>query len=865
MADVTISADVLDNASKALLDIAGALKQVSEQADRTDDKLDGVTGASEGVASGMGKVEAAVGLVTAGLAAAVAGMTALIAIARQATDTSAEYESANQKLAASLVGVGVSASAVDGELDRLGMTIAALSTESGQSIKDLRTSLASLVTVTGSAAKAERDLALATDISARAGVDLEAATEAVLDARKGSIGPIANLIQLTEQEEEAIEALGSKAARSAKLMELLTERFKGARAETQSSQLAIANLSNTTELLTARVGDVVDRSGVFAAVLAPLTKRLQEAEKWIKANSVEAQNLAIDFGQNLVKALGVFAIILLESVDAAAALYAGVQVLGGSLKMLPQIVEGAALLVQAGMLELADDVLGAIEDIVTGMQRAATALGRTELAKTLGEGLDTVKRLRGGFQKELGDTQKAFKGVSDDINQTIDDQARALEGYAKLSGRLSDTRKTVEEITKAAGDGLETQRKTLKVIRDTASTTSKNAQTARKEVRALASAQAARIAMVKKLEVDAINTQRELLRATTDAQRDSLQLRLDSINREKERLGLESAAARQAQRRLNAEIKADELSKQVAARDVQRISIQQKRLKLAQVTAQTQETALQVELDFSRQLAEIDAQGLKGAERELALLDAKIERQERLNSLREQELQQLTEQRERLDGLAAGFESFASSSSVATRGVATGFAGVFKVVGQTREELARAGNDQKKAAKATENALAASGQAAVTFAGALGASAAQQAAILAAFELASAIAAFAVGNVASGAQHLISAGIYGSIAATEAGAGPSGGGSSAGVGGGGGGGATAGGGGANLEAVQQRSADMLAEAIGRELGGGGNTTIIYDNRGSLQLTPTGLYEQVREGGRTRGVDLDDVGRQSRRR
>ena len=154
----------------------------------------------------------------------------------------------------------------------------------------------------------------------------------------------------------------------------------------------------------------------------------------------------------------------------------------------------------------------------------------------------------------------------------------------------------------------------------------------------------------------------------------------------------------------------------------------------------------------------------------------------------------------------------------------------------------------------------------MTFAGALGASAAQQAAILAAFELASAIAAFAVGNVASGAQHLISAGIYGSIAATEAGAGPSGGGGGgAGVSGGGGGGATAGGGGANLEAVQQRSADLLAEAIGRELGGGGNTTIIFDNRGSLQLTPTGLYEQVREGGRTRGVDLDDVGRQSRRR
>lgn len=178
---------------------------------------------------------------------------------------------------------------------------------------------------------------------------------------------------------------------------------------------------------------------------------------------------------------------------------------------------------------------------------------------------------------------------------------------------------------------------------------------------------------------------------------------------------------------------------------------------------------------------------------------------------------------------------------------------IFADLAKQQKEIQGITNATKEGQAALIGAISASGQALNVFAAGAGASAAQQAGILAVFEAASAAASYAYGNIPAGINHTIAAGLYAAAAAqggvsVDTGSGAT---SSTGT-------ATAPGAGrGNLDVsgVMERNAQITAEALGRVLRGENaqNVTIIMDQRGAILDPRSAAFQDVVTGALEQGA------------
>ena len=857
---VTIDVSVLDNATDALQDIAASLQAMQdEQAKANDETQDGAE-ETDKYADTLAAAASPLQSVITGVTAAAAGVAALTAVMFAATEVSARYESATNALQDALATTGLSGEELQKRLATSQTAIDALAQSTGQSIDELRRGLAALVDSTGNAAQAERDLALAADISARSGRELEDAVDLVNDARRGAIGSIADLLKLTEQEEEVLEALPSKQARVAQLMGLLEERFAGASGEIQSTQLATLRVQSAQEQLVATLGKAIDQSGLFSSVLNPLAAQLKSLEGVVVANSAEIQRFALSVGEMAVKALAFFATQLVRVVTAARAGAQGFKILASSAAQVPTLLLMAASKVQDAILGIGDALLDSVNGVIFGLTKAARALGQDGLAKELDGFESAIARLRTGVAQERKAAAKELSDLSKIYDTQVDLQAQQARGLIEVFqqgtrveeriARTSDTitaslRKRSAEVKKLGGEEATRAARNTKI---------------RKSVRAAADARAAQLAAQRQAERDLERLQTQRLLAASDAER----LRLDDEIRATEArvnyLGIEDQGLQAATRRRLAVERQRETFKALAEDERSALDIRISREEMALALVGRTTSALLIRLKSERALIDVEAQGLVGKERELALLDMEAQRREQTLVLQREQNRELERQVEQVNTLATSLQTLTASGTRAGQGIAAGFGGISQVLNQIVADQAKVAEGTISAAQATENALGTAGQATAGFAAALGASAAQQAAILAIFELASAIASFAAGNVASGAQHLVAAGLYGTIAGTEAGGG--GGGASASAGGSAGA-VSAGGNASTVAATQQQGAEILADAIAERTGEGQNVTIIFDQRDSLVVDDGGLFDRVNRGARQEGFDLRDTGRARR--
>lgn len=785
-----------DSATDALTKAAKAAEELANETQKAGDNADDASKKTDRWASVLTGLASGVELARQGLDLLVAGAQAVGSALAGTVEAYREQEAVNRSLAESLSRAGVESEDLAAKMTDLGALAADFANKTSFGDEAIFAGLSKYIQLTGDAAVSTDDLSIILGIATRQQIDAAAAAELYGKVIKGDIGPLIDLVGITKDQEAALDSLPNSTAKAAAAQKLLAESYKGAAEEGNANFQALKNLSDATGDLTQKVGEVIVESGLFQVVLQPLTKLLRLAEGTIEDNKAALQGYILDGVDVAVDAVQDLSRIIARNADTVAGLVTVVRLGFNAWRAFINVIEIVQKVVAAF-------VTGALAGVVEGLAllidgaAAAARVADSDLAPALDAAAASARKVSEGFADV---SLVALEGAATDV----DDIAAAFEG---MGAAIDDTLPLSARIAEGAG---------------------------------LIGEQAAK----SRLQVQELR--RELGKAADDATKPRPPAPPPDVPQDK-------AKAEEARRKA--------FEEQIAA------------IRIAAL--EEQDRAARAQLELNAALLEIERDKLEGNARLLATAQATVEYQKEIRDLakeaadlaakeaedekrRREEAQraieaQIDAEAALNDTITARLDAFAASEGGVNK-VAAAAARLNEALGKSAAISQRLNAGLITGAQAAQQAIGVAGQATVTFADQLGASAATQAGLLALFEAAAALASFAVGDIAGGAQHAAAAALYGVVAGTSA---ASSGGSAAAP-------ATASSGasvgsGAASEDSARRGAQILADELSARGQDGGAQTIIFDYRGSIQAdSPSGqreIYRLALAGGAMQGVDF----------
>jgi len=798
--EVTIDITVNDSASAELKTIKAQLAGMTKAQGKANATTRKGGKANEMLSRGLGLVKAGAIGVAVELVAVAAKIGLVVSAANKMLGAFREQDDVNRSLEDSLARAGLAGDELIARYEELQARASEVSEATGIGDEAILRGMSRFVQVTGQATVSQKDLSIVLGIARKEGKGAADAASIYGRALKGEIGPLKDITSLTKEQEEALNKMTDTEERAAKVTEILGAQFAGQAENISPTFLAMDRLTNAHGDLIQKMGELIEESGIVPIILQPITDTLRLMESALEDNQDAITRWAYDTLEGALENLGAMALWVKRNREELAGL-----VTVGRL-----VVKGLGILVSTS--ELVFNAMKALAGMVaTGLIqqfRNFLSIGKQtaefldlEIAESLGKVDDAARDLQDTTAGLTFDAVREGGKSIDDMVAQFDELPGIIMDNDKVARGFGDAADYMGRKVGEAQKRLETLRKTAKKSRD-----------------------------------EGVGTGPRGPDTPPGGVGDP-------------------KAAEKAQRVLDAE--ADRLQKireqQQAAASRQRLAAQE--LEVVHATT-AQEKARK---EFALEMMRIREQGLIGAEQELAVAQA---RNELASTLRDIEETQREEARAMLDEQIASQRAFSDQvmsniSALAAQGDA-----MSSLIGLT-QQLAAVQQQYNAGvvdgAQATQQALSATGAAASTFASAIGASAQVQAGILAVFEAANSVAAFAQGRYLKGAQHAAAATLY-SVAAAKP--------NPEGKAGGGGGGrgvpssASAASGGSS-RSRQRESQDNLTEAIAEAFGGGAGTTIIYDFRGSTNLSdnPTvvrKLATMVEGDQRLRGLDPDQM-------
>ena len=187
-----------------------AIKIIADASDavgglnKTGESIDGLDGKSKGLMGSLGGT----GVAMLGVAGAAVGAAVVIA---DLTNAAAEDRAEQEKLISAYERMGISVE------EATAATEAAIEAGAAKAFSDseVRAGLNSLITATGDADEANRLLAIAFDVSAKTGVSLEQASDAVAKAHAGQDAALRKLFPGMEKQKNAADTLAEATKLSA--------------------------------------------------------------------------------------------------------------------------------------------------------------------------------------------------------------------------------------------------------------------------------------------------------------------------------------------------------------------------------------------------------------------------------------------------------------------------------------------------------------------------------------------------------------------------------------------------------------------------------------------------------------------------
>lgn len=797
---VAIDIRVNDEASKELAAIKAQLAALTKQQDDSNKATDEGAKTNVSFSAALGLVKAGALGVAVNLASMAAQIGAVVTVADRLLTAFREQDAVNRDLQTSLAGAGLEGDALRERFAELEATAARVSEATGIGDEEILSGLARFTQVTGDAAASQKDLSIILGIAAKEKMGAREAANIYGRALKGEIGPLKDITSLTKEQEAELNKMTDTEERAAYVTQLLGDQFAGLAENVSPTFLAIDNLSNAKGDLIQKMGEFIEESGLVPIVLDPITKAMRWMESAIEDNQEDLTQWLYGTVLNGIDNLIAFTKMIDENRKTIAELVVAGQIMAKGFVILIDTVDFVYEALKTLAALMGEQLLGAFADF-TGMAG--------DLAETLDLSIAPSLQKVAAGARGLADTAG---GIARDGIEGMGNAARSMvegfDGSVELLG-------TVGEKAEMIGEGARFATKELKNARDAVVDLSK----------------------------------------TTKEQRDQDIILPGGKPRKPKNPAADAKTLADAQRVIDAEAKRLEQIKaqQEAAAERQRLAAGE--LGVLNATSEEERIRLQYVYDIQR----AREQGLIGAEMELAVRQAEVKRLEAIKDLEEERAEKAKEDLEEMLASQRAFSDtvMANIESMAKQGEA-----ISSLIGLTTELAAI--QQQYSASvidggQATQAALSASGQAAVTFAAAIGASAQVQAGILAVFETANAVAAFASQQYGKGAQHLAAAALYGVAAAK-----PNPEGKASRGGGGGGGSAARASASTPTRSQQQRStADDLREVLTDVFGTGQQINITYDFRGSTNLSdnPAKVRElatMVEGDQRSRGIDLDRV-------
>ena len=800
--------------------------------------------AAQRTAFATGAIGVAMAGVTVASGAFIAAMSTSYTKASEASAVYLEYKRALDGVEDSLYRAGVASEDLTVQLGDLNSETARLARLSEFDQPELLKSLSKIIDLSGQAESAQKGLGLAVAISTKRGEDLDEVSEKVALALKGEIAALEDLTPLTGQQADALRKIESDSERAVKAIELLEAQYGGLLTGQDRTWLATRALQVAQDELVGSIGQVVTESGALAVVQESATRILDRMTGAVGDNSAELKILILDVLDEGIKIAGDWSAALGKNADILAGGVTVIRLGAGALGIYLNVLQ----IVSKAMISFSTLL---ISGVVKGMEQLLWVSGKVAsvVDEDLAESLKLAADGAAGVSERFADiSADAFVSASEDlgdINAQFEAMGRALDQQDLVE---SGIRRGLKVIT----DEASTARTEIAKLRAEADKPGKRRDRppeAPKKPSAVVDPQKAAAEEAAKLRLRALDTQDKEIRAALE-----YQAKLKEI--EGQQLKGAQAQLARAQAALDTEKALDELLDQRARAEAAAL-----RLQTAGVEARTKaQKQRAVEVEFQAKLVELRREEQSIAERQLKMLELEAERR---IALREIEAEAINKQAAGWERVASGVTSAASGAEGYGKMVGESFGAAVGGLGEIQKLTRQVSAGIITAAEATQQGLAVAGSSVSTFAGALGASAAEQAGILAVFETASAIASFAVGDLAGGGQHLVAAGLYTAVAAMGGGSAPATSGAAAG----------AGGGAAQAPAPREQRADqdqrrgarVIAEEIAAALGGATQPiTVIYDYRGSFNAdSPAGqrmVFDMTAAGGRQRGVHLDDLRR-----
>lgn len=792
-----------DAATDALAKAAEEAERLGKATDETGKATEEAGSRSDRWATVLTGLSSGLELARAAAGAAAAAISGVAGAISGAVEAYREQERVNGLLTSSLERAGLQGQALEERFDALSAAAADFASRTVFGDEAIFEGLAKYVQLTGQAAVTTDDLSIILGIAARQQIEAKDAADLYAKAIKGDIGPLIDLVAITKDQEAALDALPNSAAKAAAAQKLLAESYKGAAEEGNANFQALKNLSDASSDLTQKVGEVIVESGAFQVVLQPLTKALRLVEGALDDNKQGLQSLILDGIDRALDAVQAFGQVLVQNADFIAGLVTVVRLGVNAFRAMYDIIGAVNKVVFAFVAGALTGVIEGLSQLIRLASEAAEvvdadlAMGLRGASAAAGEISEKLAGLSLGALESAADNIGDLGQVWDNVGAAIDDTLPLSNALAKNFGEIG---------TQAARSRLQVQELRREIGKEDA----KRTQPAPPKPPGAGAADAAKADEERKKRFEQTIAGIRLAALETEDKRQQAQLALNARLVEIERDRLEGNA------RLLATAEATVAYKQ----------------QIATLEREAAEAATRAaEEEKKRQEEALDA------------LSRRIEREQALN-----------------DTITSQLDSFAQSGGSLGK-VAAGAARLNEVLGKSVTISRNLEAGLIGGAEAAQQAIGVAGGAAVTFASQLGASAAEQAGILALFEGAAALASFAVGDLRGGAQHAAAAALYGVVAGTGAAAGAS---ASAGASGAGAQGApsASGAGGVSGEESARRGAQILAEELAARGESQAPITVIYDQRGSILAdSPAGqrrLFEAAAGGGRQVGVDLNDL-------
>lgn len=248
----TIEIDVDGNADKKLDDIASS----SQKADKSTKRLTKSSNKQSGV---MGKLGGVLGSLKMGYAA-VAAVVVLAAKRLYAASRAAAVQAAQVgKLARSIREAGGSYN----DLKRSQDLARQASNTFGVELNKALNSIQSLTEASGDAKKAQDDFALALDISAQSGQDLETVTNALAEARRGEFEGLKKYVGFNKTVLEALTQTKDRAGATADAFDKLKNSYSGAAAELAGADEDAKAVEASLENIETTVGGLASEVAKF--------------------------------------------------------------------------------------------------------------------------------------------------------------------------------------------------------------------------------------------------------------------------------------------------------------------------------------------------------------------------------------------------------------------------------------------------------------------------------------------------------------------------------------------------------------------------------------------------------------------------